>query len=851
MAELPLLLFPSATRITPPSRKGWGGPNIHRPEVARQKERLGPAFQRLEAAFEERRAELSISATGMEPEKVLVIETAGDIQEFQRAVRAISGLEWLGDFELDEFASDEFFIVEDNEEQTKKPTRKNIYLTMSDQRALSEILSLWNSWNELKQKFPRGKAKWREIFSHCSDIRYWGIKDRLDETGLIEQLRENILAKPDAQFFPLEIEFWHHSQVRMRVSRNRIVEQLREENGRLISSAVIGEIRYSAIKAEIPRKLVEQITHQAYPKFFEEDAISFLRPVGQCAVSIQGSATTGILPKNQPIPTKPPVVAILDGVPFERHQILADRIELDDPLGFASASAYENQNWKHGTAMASLVIHGELDDHNSQALTSTVIARPVMKPVPNLIGAGEEIPEDVLLVDFFHQAIKELLEQNPNIKIINISLGDKNRPFDRIPSPWARLLDWLSFKYQVLFCVSAGNFSGDMKMEISSAQFTALSDDEKSERTISAMSNELLDRRLLSPAESINAITVGALHRDLAGQYNPLSRIDMQPYDDLPSPITRLGMGFRNSIKPDILMPGGRQLYRSLQGQTIYRIFQDGQKPGQSVAAPVSASGQVDRTTYTQGTSNATALASRGAVQIHDVIREIQEKNPQYIPDENLAVVMKALLVHGASWGNAYGKLSVLKTSANSKKFRRYASRFMGYGAADIERVLECTERRVTLIATDSITSNLELKYRYPLPPSLIDSRVARRLVITLAWMTPINPAHRNWRRARLYYAPPKKTDFLKLSRQETDWQQVQKGTVQHEILKGKSASIYQDGDYLNIAVACRSDAGKLEGPVRFGLAVTLEVLEDVEINIYNEIRDRIPARTRIPVEQP
>jgi len=848
MAKLPILLFPSAAARVPQTRRGWG-PIIHGPEVAVQKERLAPAFRRLETAFEERRAQLSASATGMEPEKVLVIETAGDIRDFQRAVRAIRGLEWLGDFELDEFASDEFFIMGKDEQKIGKPTRKNIYLTMSDQRALSEILSLWNSWNELKQKFPRGKTKWRDIFSHCGDIRCWGIEDRLDGTGLLEQLRESLLARPDAQFFSMEIEFWHRSQARMHDAKNRIVEQLRENNGQLTTSADIGEIRYSAIKASISRNLVEQIVDGEYPSFFDEDAVSFLRPVGQCSVGIQGPATAGTLPEDQPIPTKPPVVAILDGVPFVQHRILADRIELDDPLDFASA--YQGQIRKHGTAMASLVIHGELDDPNSQALTSKVIVRPVMKPVPVLNEAKEEIPEDVLLVDFFHQAIKELLEQNPNIKAINISLGDKNRPFDRTLSPWARLLDWFSFKYQVLFCVSAGNFEDDMKVEISPDQFTALGDDEKSEQTILAMSNNLLNRRLLSPAESMNAITVGALHRDMAGQYRPGYRIDMQPYNDLPSPITRLGMGFRNSIKPDILMPGGRQLYSNLPGQTVYTISQAGQKPGQSVATPGSAPRLLDSTTYTRGTSNAAALASRGAVQIHDVIREIQEDNLQSIPNENLAVVMKALLVHGASWGTAYDKISVLKMDSNSMRFKRYASRFMGYGAADIERVLECTERRVTLIATDSIDSDKNLEYQYPLPPSLSDSKMAKRLVITLAWMTPVNPAHRNWRRARLYYAPPKKEDFLKLSRKEADWQQVRNGTVQHEILEGGSASIYQDGNFLSIAVACRPDAGELEETVRFGLAVTLEVLEEVDINIYNEIRDRIPARTRISVEQP
>jgi len=507
--------------------------------------------------------------------------------------------------------------------------------------------------------------------------------------------------------------------------------------------------------------------------------------------------------------------------------------------------------------MASLVIHGELDDANAPALKSKVYVRPVMMPdqthvMPNQ-AAAESIPPNELIVDFIHRAVKDIFERDDGkdfstIKVVNVSLGDLSRPFSRIASPWARLLDWLSWKYQVLFCVSAGNYGDDIDLGIAPQDFANLSDDDKSKKTLAAMAKSLPNRRLLSPAESMNAITVGALHHDLAGQHPHTHRIDIQPKRYLPSPITRLGSGFRNSIKPDIVMPGGRQFYEDIPGRTAYRISPGGLSPGQSVAAPPPAgTAHFDRAIYMRGTSGATALASRAAAQIHEALQEIKSGNPDAtLDDAYLAVLMKSLLVHGAVWGDAFDKIKSLKTPANSRTFKRYASRFLGYGAVDIERVLECTALRATVIGAASIKADEELEYRFPLPPALSGLAMNKRLIITLAWFTPTNPAHQNWHRAKLFFTPPKENGYNALSRKDADWRHVKKGTVQHEVLQGKDASAYQDGDFLKIPVVCKSDAGELDDRIPFGIAVTLEVLDDINIDIYNEIRDRVMAQVKV-----
>jgi hypothetical protein len=69
---------------------------------------------------------------------------------------------------------------------------------------------------------------------------------------------------------------------------------------------------------------------------------------------------------------------------------------------------------------------------------------------------------------------------------------------------------------------------------------------------------------------------------------------------------------------------------------------------------------------------------------------------------------------------------------------------------------------------------------------------------------------------------------------------------VQHEVFSGGKAAIFQDGDVLRITVNCREDASPLDESVPYGLAVTLEVAEGVEIPIYEEIRARIQPRVAV-----
>ena len=57
---------------------------------------------------------LQDNTLGIQPEQVLVIETIGSIADFVDAVGEIEGLEWLGEFELEDIAPDYGFEDEND-----------------------------------------------------------------------------------------------------------------------------------------------------------------------------------------------------------------------------------------------------------------------------------------------------------------------------------------------------------------------------------------------------------------------------------------------------------------------------------------------------------------------------------------------------------------------------------------------------------------------------------------------------------------------------------------------------------------------------------------------------------------
>jgi hypothetical protein len=913
MPGKPLLIFPVPSFTVREKKKiRFEAASYHFPDFLRQKDRLTPQFESMLQSF------IVDIADGLEPEYVLVIETIGQIDDFQRAVRAIPGLEWLAEIDEEVIAPDDSFyqgckigkllfcknieainrkqssqiwnLLLDNafinsggylldkdinefeqfipsefsehreeiikiikEESTASRTQSlsgRLFLSMSNKQAIDSLLSLWRQWNSGNKKLPFSYGKWAEIFKQTKSLRRWDTQDRLRDTGIIGYWNEELKLKTGtATKICFEIELWYRNNEAQRQEiQQKISTLISDEEGSIITFCTINEIRFHAIKAELPPQSIEKVLRSEYTSVFTCNEVRLFRPVGQCRVDVPSDGierefksgnTNGL-----------PIVAVLDGAPLANHKLLENRIILDDPDDFENS--YLANARKHGTAMASLVCHGELDAQE-EPLSRPVYFRPIMKPDPaDFVNnpPRENIPKEYFMEDLIERSVRRIFEGDsnekalaPTIKVINLSIADPAKMFFNQLSSCAKLLDWLSYKYQVLFCVSAGNINTDIDLQKSINELRVLSNDELLKHTILKINEDIRNRKILSPADSINSISLGSIHADRSTANNIGNRVDILPSQNLPSPISTHGLGYKNSIKPELYINGGRQLYDVIINNTC-RVSDSGLAPGQCVAASPATGGEINRCVYTRGTSNSAALATRAVAQIYEMLNSIILENSLSIDESNIAVILKTLLVHGASWGEGCSILeSTLKTSENSRQFKKIIARYMGFGIPNIHRVLECTAQRATAIGYGKIKKDEKHDFRFPLPPSLSGINEMRRLTITLAWFSPINSANRKYRKANLSIEISK--DIIGVDRINADWQQVRNGTVQHEVLEGIKVVSYQDGDFLKISVVCREDAESLDEEVHYGLAVTLETGESVDLPIYEEIK----ARISIPIQ--
>ena len=852
MPERPLLLFPTPQPADRTKQKPQFG-RVHKPNVTRQGQRLSPMFNQLQAAFEARRVEIQQNTAGIDPEQVLVIETIGSVDNFANAVKRIEGLEWMGELESDEIAPDQDFYDENNPE---KELNGRLYLVMTNQRALDEMLSLWRRYQaDPNMQFERGLTKFRDVFLHLKSIRRWDVQDRLLETGVIDIWHEDLEYDGD-RVIPFEAELWFRGSDELRAfSADQVTNLVQQAGGRILNQSVIEGIAYHGLLAELPANAIRSIVENPTTELVKCENVMFFRPVGQMVVgdkSPEGDVEIAQI-EEMPLPTGDPVVALFDGVPLANHRLLAGRLVVDDPDSWEADYAASER--VHGSSMASLIVHGDLNQPQPP-LSRPVYVRPIMKPL-NWFDTPrpEGIPENCLAVDLIHRAVKRLFEGDqgegpaaPQIKVINLSIGDRARQFTQSMSPIARLLDWLSVKYDVLFVVSAGNHPTTISLGVSREEFDSFQAGEFEAATIKALYRDARHRKLLSPAETINGISVGAVHLDEAQVAYQGNRID--PFGrPLPSPISAFGSGYRRAIKPDVIFNGGRQWYRLPLQPTnpvtiepaIFRTT-----PGNKVASPGSLAGELNATSYSCGTSNATALISRAAGICYDSLQQIFNEQAAEVDPSNYEVpLLKAMLVHGCSWGDVGSRISeVLRTPENGRQLSGLISRWIGYGIPVVDRVLDCTEQRATVLGFGQLSDGEAHVFSLPLPPSLGSRPEWRRLTVTLAWLSPISASTQKYRTASLWFEMS--NNGLAPTRSDADWRAVRRGTVQHEVFEGQRAEPFIDGEVIEIKVNCREDAGKIQTPVAYGLAVSLEVAEGVDIAVYNEIRTRIAPAIQI-----
>ena len=869
MAERPLLAMPRPQRRTPPA----GRPpreNIPPADATRQAERLGPKFERLERALGDPDAlgELRDDPSAIVPERALVFEVASEIADFYRAVRGVPGLEFLGEDEGDA-APDEDFYVPDNNGDPKAGKRvpRRFYFTIPDRRALEELVSLWQRFQR-GEVFERGRTAWRNLFGHLADVRPWGPQDRLTAEA-VEDWRERLQFAPDTPI-RFEAEFWYRNdEARRESAETEFTQKLRELDGQVLDRAVIDDIRYHAALVEVAPEVIRYVIDHPDVGLVAFDDVMMLRPQSMVSGPVEGDLEDAAEADGdeESAEADVPIAALLDGVPMAQHERLTNRLVIDDPDDFASEYGAATEQ-RHGTAMASLILHGDLNTPNPEPpVRRRLYVRPVMYPQPGGFGDGMEVmPSDRLSIDLIWRVFIRMFDGEggedptaPTVRIVNLSLGDVKRRFAGVISPWARLIDHFAWRYNILILVSAGNITERLPLEDVDrwADFENAGPAERQATLLRAILHQRANRRLLAPSEAVNALTVGAAHNDKLAP-NGQGAMAVDPYTSpfLPNMSSALGLGFKRTIKPEILFPGGAEQVRANSSHApieVSPVTPPGNFFGIGVASPGPA-GQTNRKLNMSGTSVATALTTHGALRILEMLERLPD-DPAYpqIDSAYHAVILKALLVHSARWDS--DTMNALKTivTENGKLHweheRDEISRFLGFGCPDIEHVVDCAENRATLIGWNTIGSKQTDRFAVPLPAELEGTAGFRALSATIAWLTPITQSHRMYRLAKFKAGPGGDKKFsigAGNAKQQPSHNALGKGTVYHQRWEGEDATQFVDNGDLLLDVTCLPAAGELDDPIGYAVVATLEVGQTVAVPVYERVRERLREIVRV-----
>lgn len=328
--------------------------------------------------------------------------------------------------------------------------------------------------------------------------------------------------------------------------------------------------------------------------------------------------------------------------------------------------AYRNTD--HGTFVAGLICWGNLLNPTLAKLDSSPCGVFDLQVIPNGDPAkGDTLP---LTETEFLTSLDSALRQYANsYKVWNLSLSSNQVCSLDEFSLLAEELDNLQEQYNVSFVISAGNYETPPLLDFP------------------RVGAQLESGRITSPADSVLAVTVGAI-----------SHVDYKkngPKEHHPSAFSRHGAGPNHIIKPDMVHYGGACSTDATHFSGIRSVHGTGSAED-------------------LGTSFATPLVSRTLAQIYH----------QVTPTPS-TVLARALLTHHA------------KDPRSGSRVPDGEEDYFGFGLpASVPECLECTPHTSTLVFDDILRPGHFLEWdNFPYPPSLYrDGRFYGEVWMTVAF---------------------------------------------------------------------------------------------------------------------
>jgi len=360
-------------------------------------------------------------------------------------------------------------------------------------------------------------------------------------------------------------------------------------------------------------------------------------------------------------------IGIIDGGISENNALLQPYVVAREEY---VSKAYRNPS--HATFIASAIQYG--NKLNGIPGASSMRFKFVdIVAIPNgnkKYGAVDSIGEEELM-----EIIEEVMgKYAPSTKIWNLSLGIESKVCCGAMSDLGIFLDYIQDKYEVQIFVSSGNLNQPPLREWPPQ-------DDIGERD-----------RIISPADSVRAITVGSLA--LHESNDSIVNINE------PSPFSRRGPGANYIVKPDVVDYGGNlSTSYQIQGLGIKGLDNQG------------------RVIEGNGTSYSTPRVAQKYAAIYD---EMVEKD---------LLLAKAMLIHSARMNSR----ELLDQNQDNIKYYGF-----GMPSVEVQDILHCSDNgdEITLIFKQEVVQGTHLQmFNFPYPYSLIrNGKCYGEIGMTLAY---------------------------------------------------------------------------------------------------------------------
>jgi Subtilase family len=410
-----------------------------------------------------------------------------------------------------------------------------------------------------------------------------------------------------------------------------------------------------------------------------------------------------------------PKVCVIDSGIQEKHPLLASAIVENDSRSWVpnetDLTADFVKNGGHGTRVAGAVLYPNLvpTSGEKQAVCWLQNARVLDRDCR--LSKSLFPPALISNIVKFYQGER-------GTRIFNHSIAGSTPCRTQYMSAWAAEIDNLSWEYDILFIVAAGNLPIDGSLGNS-----RLSIRDRLQQGKLHPDYLLSDScRVPNPAQSFQALTVGSVSLQT---FRDLSRKSIAQ-QDYPSSFSCTGLGLWDSIKPEVVEYGGD-------------LVSDGGTPP-SLTYPPEVCPDLVRSTLNGGPMSARDCI--GTSYAAPKVAHIAACLAAELPNES-CLLYRALIVQSArfpSW--------VETTSFDLDN----AIRLLGYGIPNLDRALGGSNNRITLIARGErrIGARQAHIYEVSLPNELRSPGDDRDIRIEITLSYKAKP--RRTRRARRKY---------------------------------------------------------------------------------------------------